>query len=662
MSGIAGCYRPDGQPVDRALLARMHERLAHRGPDGAGVWQAGPAGLAHRLLFTTPESLRERQPFPGAGGQSVITADARLDNREDLAGALGLADSGGLTDCGLILAAYEKWGTGCAARLLGDFAFAIWDAGRQQLFCARDHFGIKPLYYYHSARLFAFASEIKALFCLDEVPRRVNELRVADYLAPCLTNAAVTYFDDIFRLPAGHHMTVTAGGLRLERYWQFDPTRQAPPASDEDYGEAFREILSRAVGSRLRSAYPVGSMLSGGLDSSSVSVMARHLLEGSGQRLHTFSVTFSETPESDERSYMQSVIDGGGLEHHPVPGERLSPLDDLEQMLWHRDEPWRGAGLSVQWATYRAASAAGMRVLLSGNGGDTVIGHGAGRLSEMASRGQWLTLAGEIGQLASRSAASRRSASRWPAMWAMWWRHSLLPFVPAPLRDARRGLRRLANPDSRKSPAWAGRSLINPEFAWQIERSGGLRRWREAPPRPARTEREAHYHDLLAVSRYQDMHDRAASAWGLEQRHPLLDVRLAEFCLSLPADQKLRDGLTRVVLRQAMQGLLPELIRARPDKRWPMHGMARSLVMVHRPLLDETILGDNDMLARYVNMPMVRRRYQQMWTKGPPTPADWALIAAILHVTTLAAWLRQTSGATSWQTAAASVQAEAAML
>jgi len=168
MSAIVGLYRRNGQPADRADLERMAESLAHRGPDAAGLWNNGPVGLGHRMLWTTPESLHEQLPLVNKSEDVVITADARIDNRDELIAALGLSEwpHGEISDSGLILCAYEQWGEGSPKRLLGDFAFAIWDGRSQTLFCTRDHFGVKPFYYHQSAQVFVFASEIKALLCI----------------------------------------------------------------------------------------------------------------------------------------------------------------------------------------------------------------------------------------------------------------------------------------------------------------------------------------------------------------------------------------------------------------------------------------------------------------------------------------------------------------
>jgi asparagine synthase (glutamine-hydrolysing) len=165
VSAITGIFHPDGRPVERATIERMVATLTHRGPDGSGAWSAGPVGLGHQMLWTTPESLHERLPFTTDRGDLTITADARIDNSDELIAVLRIRDRQ-ITDSQVILAAYERWGEDCPKHLIGDFAFAIWDARRQALFCARDHFGVKPFYYHHrSGRLFAFGTEMKAFLC-----------------------------------------------------------------------------------------------------------------------------------------------------------------------------------------------------------------------------------------------------------------------------------------------------------------------------------------------------------------------------------------------------------------------------------------------------------------------------------------------------------------
>ena len=208
----------DGQAVEKTVFGEMVDVLKHRGPDGTGAWSEGAVALGHQMLHTTPESLTEALPAGNPAQTVWITADARIDNREDMLREFELSGAAALetSDSQLIRLAYEKWGDACPEKLIGAFAFAIWDASRRRLFCARDHYGLKPFYYCHvPGRFFALASELKAILKMPEAPRVLNETAVADHLlAPVEIDATVTFFKDIHRLAPGHSMTVTAEELR----------------------------------------------------------------------------------------------------------------------------------------------------------------------------------------------------------------------------------------------------------------------------------------------------------------------------------------------------------------------------------------------------------------------------------------------------------------
>ena len=272
MSGIIGILNLDSKPVEPDEIGRMIDSLAHRGPDGSGVWIDGPVGMGHHMLWTTPESLHEKFPLINAQGDLVLTSDARIDNREELISALELKNHPAhkLTDSQLILWAYEKWGQDCAEKLIGDFAFAIWDKRSQMLFCARDPVGAKSFFYYKSTKSFVFASEIKAILCASGVPHQLNELRIAEHLIQFFEDKTLSFYKDIFRLSAANSITVGPGEFRTRVYWSLDPKREIHMSSEEEYSQAFHEIFTEAVRCRLRSAYPIGSTLSGGLDSSSI--------------------------------------------------------------------------------------------------------------------------------------------------------------------------------------------------------------------------------------------------------------------------------------------------------------------------------------------------------------------------------------------------------
>ena len=264
MSGIVGVFFRNGRPVERRLVQQMIAAVSHRGPDGTGLWCQGSVGLGHVLLQTSPESGQARLPVTSRNGALVLTADVRLDNRAELTHALACdsPQESPRTDSQLILAAYEKWGLDCAARLLGDFAFAIWDANERRLVCVRDHMGVKPLYNYVRPHVFAFASEMRALWCLPEVPRQVNEVRVAEYLAVLESeDKQATFYRDIQRLPNAQHLSVTSDKCQCQTYWALNPERQIQLPSNEAYAEHFQQLFTEAVRCRLSPSAPAGSIL-----------------------------------------------------------------------------------------------------------------------------------------------------------------------------------------------------------------------------------------------------------------------------------------------------------------------------------------------------------------------------------------------------------------
>ena len=248
----------------------------------------------------------------------MIVADARLDNRREVVAALDLEASAtrDVGDGELILRAYERWGGACPTRLVGDFAFAVWDSRNETLFCARDHVGVKPFYYHRAASAFLFASEIKALLTSPIVPYRLNPARVADHLVGLFGDQTSTFYRDIDRLPAGHTLTVTRSGMRIQRYWTLDSSRELVLGSDEEYAEAFRECFTEAVRCRMPSSDRVGCLLSGGLDSSSIVATARSLRTAVDAKLDTFSAIFpslpAPRPQKDRRARLHRRRRGAG--------------------------------------------------------------------------------------------------------------------------------------------------------------------------------------------------------------------------------------------------------------------------------------------------------------------------------------------------------------
>jgi asparagine synthase (glutamine-hydrolysing) len=643
MSAVVGIYYIDGRPVAEAELNKMLESLAHRGTDGSGMWKDGAVGMGHRMLWTTPESLHESLPLTDTTGKLVITADARIDNRNELIKLLGFTyhPAEQINDSRLILAAYEKWGEQCVSRLIGDFAFAIWDARDRSLFCARDPLGVKHFYYYYCAgRSFIFASEIKGLFALPFVPRELNELSVAYHLLPIYDDKTSTFYRGILRLPASHCMIVDRNGVRLRPSWSPDLSYEMRLGSNEEYADAFREVFTESVRCRLRSAFPVGSMLSGGLDSSSITCVANNLLTNEGKGpLHTFSAIWPNiaaiSPKIDERHFMQAVISTGGMKPHFIHADRISPLNDSGNIYWHSDSTLSAPNMYMDWAIFKSAHEQGVRVLLGGTDGDTVVSYGYEDLAAFARRGRLLTLIKE--SMALSKNMPRRAHKFKQLVWEM----GLKPLVPDYAKQCWRILHGKPRSLSRDSalPAYSKNRPINPEFARRIRLEEHLSSLEDSLYSPGQTARQTHWDDISSGdwSYILETFEKAGAAHSLELRYPFFDRRLVEFCLALPPGQKLQNGYTRSILRRAMTGILPTEVQWRVDKGNLSAGVSLKLLEYEKETLEDFILRDPEAIEDYVDVSSLRAIYQR-YAASPLQSNDEAF--TLMLTITLALWLR----------------------
>jgi asparagine synthase (glutamine-hydrolysing) len=543
MCGIAGLIEFAG-PASRGLLAAMNDRLSHRGPDDHGEWVEGHVGLANRRLAILDLSAAGHQPMQTADGRFCVAYNGEIYNYVELRSELAASGHRFITstDTEVLLASYAEWGERCVERFNGMFAFAIWDAPNRRLFAARDRFGEKPFYYHHSAKRFVFASEIKALLVDTQVPRRADEESVARYLLLAHVDGDErTFFEGIRQLAPAHSLTVDAEGrVCRRRYWDLDLDCEPGPTDSTANAERFRELLSDAVRLRLRSDVPVGSSLSGGLDSSSlVCLMDGMLRRDSGAVQKTFSARY-RSGGTDEGVFIQSVVANTNVEAHNIwiEGEDLN--GDLERFVYHQDEPVAHTNQFAQWKVMELARDTNVTVLLDGQGADEVLGGYPSptfgyRYAELLRSGDVMALFREL------SAFRRHHGSLAPAF-----RYMGAALLPPALRSRIRArVHRRSNLSARVGRASAANST------------------RHAP-----LLRRALYETLTVTSlpsllRYGD---RNSMAFSREARLPFLDHRLVEFVYSLPSDQLVRDGSTKVLLRRAMSGVIPDLVRDRHDK------------------------------------------------------------------------------------------------
>ncbi|MCL5271630.1 MAG: asparagine synthase-related protein [bacterium] len=606
MSGIVGVVQRVDRCVDPDLPARMLERLPWRRIDGAAAWAQGPAGLGHGRFATCPEALHEKLLLANNTGTAVLTADARIDNRNELSAALfgGSSPHREITDGELILAAWEKWGEDCAGHLLGDFAFAIWDATRRRLFCARDHSGVHPLVYYASPDLFAFASEIGALWAVPGIPRRLNETRVADFLAAFYEDKSATFYRDIYRLPPAHILTATTDNVTVRRYWALDPTRELRLPTDRDYVEHFRATFTEAVRCRTHCQAPVAAELSGGLDSSSIACVARRALrEGRGRELHTITAVFpslaDDHPHLDDGRYVSQVTGLDGVIPHEVQVDNLNPLN---RALGSLDEHLNIPNLFMFQEFFARAAGQGARVLLSGHDGDSTVSNGLEYLRWLARSGRWPRLWSEASALA-RAQGGRRRAALW-----FCWVHGLRPAIPDFARNAWRFTMRRP-----KSGVQYFRGVIRQDFARRTgleERLAGLA---SEPLGGKPTIRDGHLAAITSGLHLCAMEgsNALASRAGVEHRYPFYDRRLIELCLALPLSLILRGGRTRHIFREAMTGMVPQGILDRLDKTDMSANFCYRLLAAGRPAIERFLYTEPDLIAPYVDLESVRGAWER---------------------------------------------------
>ncbi|MEE4236561.1 MAG: asparagine synthase-related protein, partial [Anderseniella sp.] len=567
-----------------------------------------------------------------AAASLVITFDGRIDNREELVRLLqasGCPPSAD-TDVEIALRAYQCWGGACAERILGDFAFAIWDGARNTLFCARDIFGTRPLYYHHRpGTAFTFASTPDALFAGGVVARQLNEARIADYLVSELEgiDKTSTFYQDVFRLPPAHTLTVSPRGMSITRYWKPEPGPELQLASDREYEEAFLETFREAVRCRLRGGDMVSSMLSGGLDSSSIVGVARALrLEAGDPPFRTYSVMSREPATCIETRAIHQMLKLDSLDPTTFSADQLPDLyPELAEQTWHLEEPF-DFHMIVPRSLAILAKRQGVRVMLDGIDGDSVLSEGM-FLPRLVRRGKLVTAWREATGL--RQVYPGESPVGVELMNAM-----RAAFVPDWIRMGLRPLRR-----KQQWKQVLADSRIHPEFADRIHLQDRLETLNETFRARRPLDRDSdnagtidHPFIVCGVERYE----RVAAASSLESRHPFLDRRVVEFCMRLPDSQKIRNGWPKSILRRAMAGYLPQEVCSRRGKGHLSSYLTASWVKRLYPEISKTLHAARDVLAPYVQASALQESIDYYQFHGEHD-APWRLY----ELTHLANWLKQ---------------------
>ncbi len=580
MCGIAGLYERTGR-AEIGRLRAMARLMRHRGPDDEGLvlidpargtWQShgGPdtpaeafrsglpfaparssgeaagsvfgVGLVHRRLSIVDLKPSGHQPMSDAGGRCWIVYNGEIYNHVELRSELESLGAAflGASDTEVILAAYRQWGEDCLSRFNGMFAFALWDADRRALFCARDRLGVKPFYFQYDGSRFAFASEPRALV-LTQPARIVPRLAaVRDLLAlDWVDHETHTFFEGLRQLPAGHALTVGPDGLHLRAWWEIDPEAHAH-GRPEDWTRELADLFTDSVRLRLRADVEVGSCLSGGLDSSAVVTTAGRL---ASRGLHAFSCAYDEGPSFDERPWIRAAAEASGAQSHLVVPDGSDFWPVFDALALKQDEPTAGPGVYSQWKVMELAHATGLKVLLDGQGGDELL---AGYFRYLPARLRDLAEAARFGEFARLwgSVTDRLG-------FATTLLHTFEPWLPAPLVASLRtrygqGKDRVLSRSLARVPSGAPKAP-RAERSWL---------WRQLAFDTLRRQ-------LPGLLRYED---RNSMAFSIETRLPFLDWRIVELAFALPDGQKLEGATTKAILRRALGDRVPPSVLARRDK------------------------------------------------------------------------------------------------
>jgi asparagine synthase (glutamine-hydrolysing) len=482
------------------------------------------------------------------------------------------------TDTEVILNAYQEWGTDCLNKFNGMWAFAIWDRKKKILFCARDRFGVKPFYYYLDGNIFIFASEIKQILECNEYKRKPNEKMIYDYLVIGLENHTTeTFFKDIYQLRGGEYAIVDLDSRTFKKIRYYDLSKVSNiDRKESDYYAELKELFIDSVNLRLRSDVPVGSCLSGGLDSSAVVSIGSALLQKKGDKIFNTFTACWENQEIDEKKYAETVVASSGANGNYVYPSSEELAQDLSNLIWHQEEPFGSLSIFAQWSVMKAARERGIPVLLDGQGGDEVfLGYEryyAGFLLELIKKRKLRRFIHELIKSGENSKLTQKKIILFYVYFNFNWMRALRLYIKT-------------------------KPFMNEDFMKFYNIPERLDIFRGIKTVSAHQIYEIQEIQLAHLLKYAD---RNSMAFSVETRLPFLDYRLVEFAMSVPSEYKIRNGWTKNLIREGMKGIIPEDIRKRKNKLGFEVPQARLMQAVLPQLLAKIEKGT--VLEKYFNM------------------------------------------------------------
>lgn len=576
MSGIAGIIRFDGGPVEQGLIEKMTSAMPYRGPDGINHWVHGSVALGQCMLRTTAESLEETQPLTNEDESLVLVMDGRVDNWEELRSEL-LSRGAKLrsrADAELVLRTYEIWGRECLAHIDGDFALVIWDARRNEAFCARDRMGNKPFTYHWDGKKLVFASELHAILAMPWVPQIPNEGMIAEYISDEWFSFDETIWTGVMRLPGAHRMSVGPAGPKPISYWMPNLDAPQPYTKDDDYIEHYRHLFADCVRRLSRSHKSVAYEVSGGLDSSAVFCMAEHLRRSGtlpAPSIDGYTVAFTEYADANELSYARAVG-----QHLGRSLREVTPcVKDLawfhDQARFYRDFPGY-PGSPQNCNLYAQAAAAGSRVVLTGMGGDQFVYGSRAYYAEELAELNWANVYGCF-----KNDVRTYGVVRTIRLLAQ---HGLLPLLPRSLKILLRPLARRLDARISRGAYW-----LSPSMKQRL-----IERRARRPSYPDfQVRHRGQLHLLQALyypfdARGRELCERLGARCGFEFRQPYNASAFVQFAFVTPERLRSRGAQAKYIHIKALEGILPQQIRDRITKADFAEVVAANLLPLEREM------------------------------------------------------------------------------
>lgn len=545
----------------KAEIYEMLQALAQGDLTSCSTWFDDNFGFGKQSLRSVPNYSKEPAKLHDNEKRFAIIADAFLTNREDLIQILNIPDfrCRDISDSQLIVKSYEKWGEDCTKYLIGNFAFAIWDKQKRQLFCSRDHMGRCLFFYFKDSKRFIFSSKPKGILGINYIEKKLNRRKLTDLMFPLPSDLFMheSWYENIFPLAAGTNLVMDSNGIRFNKYWEPHVEQVSTYKTEQEILEEFQELMFKVVGNYLRSDHPVTALLSGGLDSSGIVSVAAKILEKQNKQLDVFSSVLPDENDSlltDERRYIDLFNDFPNVNINYITAENKGPFSDLKELFEDRDSPSVTSRHYLYTTFAEKAHAINSRTILEGQGGEHgPTNHGAGGYAELFLKLKWFTLWNELKLRQKLYGDSVLQNIRTKI---------ISPLVPDLIFRLRH--KQISNGTTPEKPHFFqkdfAQDLIEKHFDESKSLQGNISR---IVPNQVTNQ----LNGLLWVQKRASYHtERTFLKYPVELKYPFLDKRILEFCLTVPLSLKIRDGYDRYLIRKGLDKILPPQIQWRTTK------------------------------------------------------------------------------------------------